>query len=328
MNLATARCQKRPVVGRFRHYAVGAALAMLALGVAATPASASKRQAFASMGANADGYRFDLSVPVGAGPRGVGVSFYRENEATTEAEGAFYRVGAAGSYANRRISADLGPLGSVRARFVVTDEHHQVRRHGKHCAEVETRLVGRFEGRIDVEGENGFAAVHRTAIPGRMRSYRIRGCSRHRARPAAAPSASHTGLPVPPKVLRADSPRQPAVTACGTDLDTWFAAVRGPTGTQYGASYETREGGIHAVRLAFSRGPRDSFVVAPSGRRATVDADAHFFAGTGRYSQGRLTGDLTADLPGQPGIPVTPAEAWFGGADDIDPGPCYPFAGD
>jgi hypothetical protein len=122
--------------------------------------------------------------------------------------------------------------------------------------------------------------------------------------------------------------RHPAVAACGTDRDTWFFAGRGFGEAPYGASFETRGGGIHALRLAFSVGSPSSFDVTPNERRVRIKPDADFFSGTGRYRHGRLLGDIAADFPGRPGVSLAPAVAQFGDVDDIGPGPCYPFSGD
>lgn len=307
-----------------------AAAAALALGFGAAPAPAAERLAEVTMRAPAtNGFAFVLGLEAKPGTQPAFVSFGQERDDETQA--AIYRVGHAGSFVNRRLDLDLGVLGAARGRFVQSSERRSVRRHGKRCREVTVTRLGRFVGRIDVAGENGFAAVHRSRIRGRVESYRIRGCrAGHRRTPAPL------GLPAPATVprqpLRAASLRYPAITSCGTGLDTWFAAYRVPFGadgaTYYGATYSTRREGIHAFRLVFSLGSRSSFRVAAGGRRATIRPDARFFAGTGRYEAGRLSGDLSASFPGAPDTPLTPARARFGDADSVGLGRCYPFSGD
>ncbi|MFN8113541.1 MAG: hypothetical protein U0R51_10115 [Solirubrobacterales bacterium] len=300
---------------------------LLASVLAAAPASASKRIAFVSMRAKVDGYHFDVGTRIGAGSNPAGVGFFRDDRNGDVQTAAFYRVAGAGSYADRRMNLDLGPFGSARARFIVEDERRHVRHHGEHCAEVEIRRTGRFEGEIDVQGENGFAAVHRSTIRGRVESYRIRGCRQHRALKTVGPAPAISSFR-PRSLFRARSIRHPAVSACGTDRDTWFFAGRGFGEAPYGASFETRGGGIHALRLSFSLGSPSSFELSPDERRVLIKPDADYFSGTGRYSKHRLSGDIAADFPGRPDVPMAPATAELGDVDEIAPGPCYPFGGD
>lgn len=279
------------------------------------------------MQTHADGYEFELAIRPGPGPKPVGISFWQEVSDNDDESGALYGVAEAGSFVNRRMNLDLRTLGSVRARFAVTSETRRVRHHGRHCTEVAVTREGRFEGQIDVEGENGFAAVHRTRIPGRVKSYRIRGCNRHgklRTRTGGPALLIDAG----PGRLLAGSLRYPAITSCGTQRKAWFGAFRGPDGAEYGATLETRQAGIHAIRVAFSVGTRASFRVAADQRHATVEPDAHYFSGRGRYADGQLTGDLAADFPGLPATSLTPADAEFGSAADVGAGACFPFSGD
>ena len=295
-----------------------ATLATLAFGLAAGEAPASERSVEVTMRtAASNDFKFLLGVEAKPGTRPAFVSLWKESD--EEAQGAFYRVAGAGTFRNRRIDLDLGALGSARARFVQSEERRRVRHYGKRCSEVTVVHLGRFEGRIDVEGENGFAAVHRSRIRGRIESYRIRGCGTDRVRRSPARFARRLG--------RAPAIRHPALTSCGADRETWYGAFRGSLGTEYAATYSTRAGGIRAIRIAFSTGSRDSFHVAPRGNRATVRPDARFFAGTGRYRAGRLTGDLTASFPGAADTPLTPGRANFGDEDSVPPGRCYPFSG-
>lgn len=292
--------------------------ASLTLGLAPGTASASERSVQATMRTTAtNGFRFLLGLEAGPGMRPAGVSFWRESD--DEAEGAFYRVGHAGTFANRRVDVDLGILGSARGRFVQSRERRRVIHHGKRCSEVRVIHIGRFEGAIDIEGENGFAAVHRSTIRGRIESYRIRGCGTDRVQRTPAAFAR--------RLLRAPALRYPAIASCGTRLDTWFMAVRGPLGTEYAATYSSRAEGIRAIRLLFSVGSRKSFEVT-ANHRATIRPDHRFFAGTGRYAAKRLTGDLTASFPGAPDTPLTPGRAELGDEDSVDLARCYPFSGD
>lgn len=321
-----ANLQKRHTTLRFCKVAGIAAVALGCL-IAAASATAYDRVTTASIRAQVDGYRFQAGTRIGVGTNPGWVSFFQEDEEEEVATGAVYRVAEAGSYANRRMDLDFGPFGIVRARFVQEDERRTVRHHGEHCAEVEIVRIGRFEGRIDVEGENGFAAVNRSTIHGRVESYRIRGCARDRGRLRAA-AGGESAPPVPRRLLRMRSIRHPAVTACGADRDTWFFAGRGFGQTAYGASFETRGGGVHALRLAFSAGRAGELELDPDVRRARIEPAADYFTGTARYRDNRLRGDIAADFPGRSGVALAPARARLGDVDDIGPGPCYPFTGD
>ena len=295
-----------------------------ALSVIAAPADA--RSVSVQMRAPAsNGYRFLFGIAdrPGSGPAGFG--FWKESEGFDSggrgfSTAAFYSARRSGSLIGRHLTAEVGTLGAVDARFVKSGVKTRLRRFGGGCKEIDVTRRGRFVGRIDFAGEGGYAEVHREKIRGRIESYRFSdGCRSRRG------SLRASFAPRPPAAV----PRargNPLLASCGADPDTGFFAGRDANAAGVMASSKERANGIRTVRYLIADGDRDWFRTGPNLRRATIQPTFPAFSGTARYARGVLTGDLRVSLPGLDDVPLTPGDAVLGLEDDVPIPDCYPFS--
>ncbi|HET6831570.1 MAG TPA: hypothetical protein VFH44_09505 [Solirubrobacterales bacterium] len=274
--------------------------------------------------AASNGYRFGFGMEdrPGRGPAAFG--FWKASEGYDSGgpgflTGASYIARRSGSFRERRLTAEVGALGAVDARFEQSGVRRRIHRIGRGCREVEVIRRGRFVGRIDFAGEGGYAEVHRKRLRGRIDSYRFSdGCRGHRSDRRVSFAAK-----APAGVMRARG--HPLLASCGADPDTGLIAGRGSGGAGVLASSDERANGIRAVRYLFATGDHDWFRTGPNLRRATIQPTLPAFTGTARYARGALTGDLRVSLPGLDDLPLTPGDAELGLEDDVPIPDCYPF---
>jgi hypothetical protein len=267
-------------------------------------------------------FGFGIEDRPGRGPAGFG--FWKGTEGYGDGghgffSGASYSARRSGSLRGRRLTAEIGGFGAVDARFEQSGVRRQVRRYGGGCKEHDVTRRGRFVGRIDFAGEDGYAEVHRGRIRGRIDSYRLSDGCRGRRSGRRVPFAA-----TPPAGMMRSS-AHPFLASCGADPDTGFFADRGSSAANVLASSKERSNGIRALRYLFATGDRDWFRTGPGLRRATIHPTFPAFAGTAQYERGTLTGDLTVSLPGLDDLPLTPSVAELGLEDDVKIPDCYPF---
>ena len=292
--------------------ALGAVLALSA----ASPASARE---LITLGAPAsNGYSLEINTVAGPEPRVAVAQFIREQAGVFG--GAFYTKRAAGGYENRRLRIDIGGYASVRAKFAKQDTERDVDRFGpSNCRLIRVEKTGVFRGRIQGSGELGFSTVDVNRAPGSIERYRLRGCR------APAPAVRAVPRTMQSIIERAKPRRSWDLGVCAPGPRTVFHAERWRTGAQFDAAAYERDGGVGIYRFLDSLASRSSFTLARNGRRAMV-RPPRGFDGTGRFRNGTLTGNLTANFPGAPGTPLTPGSGY------LDPNgdrslPCDPFGG-
>jgi hypothetical protein len=274
--------------------------------------------------AASNGYTFVFGIDdrPGRGPAAFG--FWKSTEDYGSGgrgffAGAFYSVRRGGSLHRRRLTAEVGTLGTVDARFEQRGVRRRIDRIGRGCREVQVTRRGRFVGRIDFAGEDGYAEVHRERIRGRIDSYRFSDACRGRRSSRRESFAAE-----PPSLV----PRQrgnPLLASCGADPDSGFFAGRDSSNATVLASSDERADGIRMVRYLYATGDRNWFRIGPGLRRATIEPTFPAFSGIARFERGALTGDLRVSLPGRDDIPLTPGVAALGLEDDVPVPDCYPF---
>jgi hypothetical protein len=189
------------------------------------------------------------------------------------------------------MQADLGELGEISVNFRRTNQATSAP-----CGKETVRFdSGQYEGKIDFRGEEGYASVEATSAPGSMdfilsgllcdmgfvtdgSSGRARGAELHVRNPALGPELSV-------------SKKRPGAAASIV------------------ASMTEYRDGISIERITSLFMPSANFKYDRRLRTATVRPPAPF-AGSARFDLGkkagqRWSGDLTVDLPGRTGVPLT-----------------------
>jgi hypothetical protein len=202
------------------------------------------------------------------------------------------RYQAPATVTNTSMHADLGELGEISVSFQRTNQATSAP-----CGKETVRFdSGRYEGKIEFHGEEGYADVEATSAPGSMEFLlsgllcdedlfnfddsprRARGAELHVRNPALGPELSV-------------SKKRPGAAALIT------------------ASMREYRDGISIERVTGLRMPGAAFRYDRRLRTATVRPPAPFF-GSARFDLGkkagrRWSGDLTVDLPGRSGVPLT-----------------------
>lgn len=195
-------------------------------------------------------------------------------------KGAFYKVPA--TVTETSMQADLGELGEISVTFQRTNQPTNV-----HCGKETIHLdSGQYEGKIDFHGEEGYTSVEATTASGVLScgysisfsAGRPRGAELYVRNPALGPGLS----------VRKRRPGAAARIVAWTD--------------EY-------SNGISIERFARMRMPGADFRYDRRLRTATVSPPAPF-AGSAHFDLGkkagqRWSGDLTVDLPGRAGTPLT-----------------------
>jgi hypothetical protein len=234
-----------------------------------------------------NGYTFDVvAVPPRAGRSGYLLIF-------VYARGKGVRYVAPATVTETSMQSDLGDLGEISVNFHRTNQATSVP-----CGKEKIRFdSGRYEGRISFLGEEGYTSVEATSVPGSI-DYLLSGfCgegviesvvggSPNRA-PGAALYVRNPGLGPELSVRK----RRPGAAAL------------------ISASMSEYSNGISIQRYTSQWTPAAAFRYDRRLRTATLRPPAPF-AGSARFDRGkkagqRWSGDLTVDMPGRSGVPLT-----------------------
>lgn len=186
------------------------------------------------------------------------------------------------------IQADLGALGEIALTFKPSGKPATAR-----CGKKLFRFdSGNYEGKIEFHGEEGYTDVEATSVPGNIDIFVQELCGEF---------VSSGGGPSRGAQL---SIRNPAL---GPQL---FVAKRRPGGAALiEANVSEYAGGIRIDRHASLLMPAGRFLYDRSLQTATLRPPAPF-AGSARFDRAkkagkRWSGDLTVDMPGRAGVPLT-----------------------
>lgn len=231
-----------------------------------------------------NGYTLDvIAVPPRAG-RTASLLIYAYKR------GRGVRYVAPATVTETSMQSDLGELGEISVSF-----HRSNQATSVPCGKEAIRFdSGRYEGKIDFHGEEGYTSVEATSVPGNI-DYLLSGlCSEgfieggsdERA-PGAALYIRNPGLGPELSVRK----RRPGAAALIT------------------ASMSEYSNGISIQRFTSQWVPGVAFRYDRRLRTATVRPPAPF-AGSARFDLGkkagqRWSGDLTIDMPGRAGVPLT-----------------------
>lgn len=198
----------------------------------------------------------------------------------------------------KRLEVTFADLGEVDVEFTPTER--KTSRDG--CVRV-VKLKGVFRGRISFTGEDRYAQVDEKSAKGRTTIYEFDGCGRERALPERA-SRSRRGVKKDTILYTCGKVGGPAFLearkhgkADPVDVDVELDDYRGEGATriQLIKSYRAE---LAPSALIFDEALTSANFVAASP-----------FTGSGRFSEGMFTGDLTVDLPGASDVPLTSASA-------------------
>ncbi len=265
------------------------ALAAFTVGALALPATGSAagggdylRFVYFSAPAS-DGFRLSFTASSGPGKRQPQASF------------ALSRRGQSVTYATKgrpaihgnHIEGDFGPFGSFSGTFSGNVKG------GKGCDPYVHHRT-EFEGRLDVEGEHGFASATLRKASGRF---------------VALVKDPDCDGPVPERKPEVKQ-QQVLLLACPSRTTELFAHLdrrRERSSTQAWSS--ERRGKVLILRSAVDQGDATDFEVDGDLAEATLSPGGPF-DGSAAFADGELTGDLTVDLLGttEP-TALTPAPA-------------------
>jgi hypothetical protein len=277
---------------------MGACVVLLcAVAVATGPALASSpvRALVASNGplpvpdafrlAGSNGFTLEvIAFPPSAGESGSLLIF-----AYAKGEGVRYRAPA--TVTETSMQANLGALGEISVNFQRANQATTVP-----CGKRKIRFdSGQYEGKIDFHGEEGYTNVEATTAPGNVDYIASALCGGGFITEGGSPRHSRgASLFV----------RNPAL---GPELSV--EKKRPGAAAWITASDSEYSNGISIDRFASLRMPSRDFTYAPHLRTATVRPPVPF-AGSARFDLAkkagqRWSGDLTVDLPGRAGVPLT-----------------------
>jgi hypothetical protein len=270
--------------GRAR--AVAVLIAGASTTVLAGPASADAYQATFAVRAS---HGYSLVVEAQSSPSGASVTLNASRGGFPTGDSlASYNLDTPAVVSRRRVAARFGQLGEIDVRF------HRVPRPA-HCE----GPAGSFRGTIRFRGEHGFSQVSTRRAPGYLGGYECH-------------LGGITGRPSQ-RLLR----DLHSFEACRPDRGLAYLALTGLHRTvEHGAIAFENTKRLEIRRQANYVGPSGTFSVGSGGNTANVRPRGAF-AGSARYVDGQLTGDLTATLPGlENPVDLTPARA---GLDDLAP---------
>jgi hypothetical protein len=207
---------------------------------------------------------------------------------SSKGKGVFYAAPA--TVTETSMQADLGELGEISLTFQRTNQPTSVS-CGKRTINFDS---GQYEGKIDFHGEEGYTTVEATAVPGYTEYLRSRLCARYYFESVSSHRARGAALAV----------RNPA-------LGPEMSVSKNRPGAAARVFAWTREYSNHISieRFVSKRIPGADFTYDRRLRTATVRPPAPF-AGSAHFDLGkkagqRWGGDLTVDLPGRSGVPLT-----------------------
>lgn len=272
---------------------VGVCLALVcAVALVATPAQAAQKRPLPIPGAfrlpASNGYTLDvIAVPPRAG-RSASLLIY------ASAKGRGVRYVAPATVTETSMQANLGALGEISVSFHRTNQATSVP-----CGKETIRFdSGQYEGKIVFNGEEGYTSVEATAVPGNIGYLLSAICGES--------FIESFGGGGPPKNARGAVlyVRNPGL---GPELS--IRKKRPSAAAQVVVSTSEYINGISIARFVGLRMPGAHFRYNRRLRTATVRPPAPF-AGSARFALGkkagqRWSGDLTVDLPGRAGVPLT-----------------------
>jgi hypothetical protein len=180
-----------------------------------------------------------------------------------------------------RIAASLGELGKIHVRYVP-------RKRVGSCSQP----TGTFRGVIRFRGEDGYTTAHARKVPGVLSPYWCEG-HRHVAREPRRRQAS-------------------LLTSCRLPRRTAYLAYGAARAAAHQIQVFERGGRLKITRFGSFQDSGGSFHVDLAQHTATL-SPGWPFSGSATYADGRLTGNLTASLPGLAGpVEITPAHASLG----------------
>lgn len=234
--------------------------------------------AFRLQGTN--GYTlYVLAAPPRAGRTGRVLIF-----ASAKGRGASYTAPA--TVSETSIQASLGALGEISVTFQSSGEAASAR-----CGDQTIRFdSGRYEGRIDFRGEEGYTSVEANSAPGIFTAI----CGAGVVESGPSEKALGAELYVRNPGLGPGLSVRKSRPGAAARITAWTS--------EYGD-------GISIERFASLRMPAADFTFDRRLRTATVKPPTPF-TGTARFDLGkkagrRWSGDLTVDLPGSSATPLT-----------------------
>jgi len=199
------------------------------------------------------------------------------------------------------VSADLGSIGAVDVHFVPSGPPKEEVICGSDPIGFQP---GFYEGRVDIEGEEGFTEVHATRAPGDLRfALRLVFCSGDfsegvyggspGARLSVSRAWSKSSLHF---VARKNSPTRPA---------------------RFSASIDERDGDLAISRGVESTAGPGAFEFDVPEQRAVLDPPPPFegtarFRGSAGRGPGRLRGSLSVDFPGHSNVSLVGSRGGLG----------------
>jgi hypothetical protein len=191
------------------------------------------------------------------------------------------------------MQADLGELGEISVSFHRTNQATSVP-----CGEETIRFdSGLYEGKIDFHGEEGYTSVAATTVPGTIDYFLSGFCGeRFIESSGGGPAGKARGASL--------SVRNPGL---GPELS--IEKRRPGAAAQIVASMTEYTNGVSIERFVSLRVAGKHFRYDRRLRTATVHPPAPF-AGSAQFDLGkkagrRWSGDLTVDMPGRAGVPLT-----------------------
>lgn len=223
-----------------------------------------------------------IGVPPNDGQSGELLIF-----ASAKGKGVTYRVPA--TVTETSIQSDLGELGEVSVTFQRSNHPVSIP-----CGEETIRFdSGNYVGTIDFHGEEGYTTAAATTVPGDV-DYWVPGLCGEGFSEGSPGRSGGAALRV----------RNPAL---GQEMSV--SKHRRGAAAQIAAWASEYSNGISIERFVRLRMPGAGFTYDRRLRTAIVRPPAPF-AGSARFDLGkkggqRWSGDLTVDLPGRAGVPLT-----------------------
>jgi hypothetical protein len=189
------------------------------------------------------------------------------------------------------IQADLGELGEISVAFHPSGQPATAR--SKCGGKPVSFDSGYYEGNIDFHGEEGYTEVEATSVPGNI-DFLVDGL-------CGSVSGGGSGPFMPGAELRVRNPR----------LGPEFSVVKNRPNARalFGVGVSEYREGISIARFMTLLMPSRTFRYDPRLQTATLRPPAPF-AGAARFDRRkkpnrRWSGDLTVDMPGRAGVPLT-----------------------